>query len=656
MNKMPAQDLKDESKKAAKYSFKAAKAGAKVAKGIAMGTISPYALLIGFGIMLLLSVMLTLPAASSTAQMSEDTYYISVTNADKENRPSAEDREDSLYNQEKAREKTTELLKILSEIKEYDLEENIKGKLIKKDCEDNDWDYDITLSKAIIDSEVVSISSASKSTNNVQNAYDFQGLSVRQLSTYTSAVISKKNAAASKEILESEKTTISPEGFWMFDTGLPEKDYLVGMGSFFGGIGSRFRVTFTNGESITVLKAETFDKTATGPAQGMVKRGGGLLEFLIENSASNYLVNNTIAQITKGKGIKKIELLESEFSSQSTLQMSTTDSRVLAAYSVYLDNMELEAKNYGLVKKIVNQRGDPVQTKWFWSDDSVDVDKSFRDILMKFLKRKNKITGEQNSFYHLDYKRDADGNIIVESIDLGHYESVTNAAGEVTGSVWVPDIRFYATPIIIELDINSIAEDLYNLDPDEPYINSGKPYQTIAGSESKVTENQATIRDAVNTIAEATDAVLFNVTADMQGNVILTDLQGQLLWPAPGYTTITSPYGKRTRPTAGASSMHRGIDIGAPLGSPIVAAADGTVSYAGYNGAGGIWVSIKHDKGLVTDYGHLQKTVVSAGQPVKRGQVIAFSGNTGVSTGPHLHFQVVVRGNAVNPVPYVIGS
>lgn len=618
-------------------SAKAVKAGAKLAKGIATGTASPHILLAVFAGLLFLSVLVSLPAASSTSQMSEQTYYMSVTNGEKVNRPSEEKRKQALYDQEEAKKTTTDLLEILTEVKEQDLEENVKKKYLKDDCRENGWDYELTLSKAVMDQQVVSLGTASQNSNQVQNEYELGKLSKKTKKTYTYEEISSENAGAGAEIFSSKKTN-AEGGFWRFDTGLGEKDYLVCMGPYFGGVGSRFRVTFEDGSAITVLKAKSFSQSKSAQSYGMAKQGGGILEFLTDGSLRKKDTKSEIARITKKSAIKKVELLESEFSSQSTLSMSTTDSRVLAAYSVYLDNMELEAKSYGLIKKIVNQRGDAVQTKWIWSDNSVDLRKSLRDILQKFLKRTNPDTGKKNSFYKLDYKRDAGGNIIVESVVVGE------------------EIRYYATPIIIELDINSIAEELYNLNPDDPYINSGKPYQDQEGSELRTSSQQISIRDAVNTIAEATDAILFDVTGDMQSNIIIADLQGQFLWPAPGYTTITSPYGRRTRPAAGASTMHLGIDIGCPQGSPVVAVSDGTVSFAGYYSAGGNWISLRHEKGIVTEYGHLHKILVSSGQPVKKGQVIAYSGNTGVSTGPHLHFQVVVKGNAVNPIPYVKGS
>ena len=120
------------------------------------------------------------------------------------------------------------------------------------------------------------------------------------------------------------------------------------------------------------------------------------------------------------------------------------------------------------------------------------------------------------------------------------------------------------------------------------------------------------------------------------------------IWPATG--VVTSPYGLRW----GGSDFHPGMDIANELGTPIVATADGTVEYAGWDSGGyGNMVDINHGNGIMTRYGHASQVVVSAGQSVKRGQVIAYMGSTGFSTGPHVHYEVQVNGQKVNPISYL---
>jgi murein DD-endopeptidase MepM/ murein hydrolase activator NlpD len=127
--------------------------------------------------------------------------------------------------------------------------------------------------------------------------------------------------------------------------------------------------------------------------------------------------------------------------------------------------------------------------------------------------------------------------------------------------------------------------------------------------------------------------------------------KGYLVWPTSGQ--ITSPYGWRTHPIYGYRSFHTGIDIGAPSGQRVVAARRGEVLYTGYKDAYGLIVIIDHGNSLATVYAHLSRVYVRPGQWVSTRGVIAAVGSTGWSTGPHLHFEVRVNGDHVNPVRYL---
>ena len=119
------------------------------------------------------------------------------------------------------------------------------------------------------------------------------------------------------------------------------------------------------------------------------------------------------------------------------------------------------------------------------------------------------------------------------------------------------------------------------------------------------------------------------------------------IWPAAGY--VSSPYGLRFDGT----EFHQGIDIAADMGAPIVATADGVVTAAGWNGGYGNMVDVDHGGGIVTRYGHASALAVTVGQQVRRGEVIAYVGSTGRSTGPHVHYEVRVDGQPVNPAGYL---
>jgi murein DD-endopeptidase MepM/ murein hydrolase activator NlpD len=123
------------------------------------------------------------------------------------------------------------------------------------------------------------------------------------------------------------------------------------------------------------------------------------------------------------------------------------------------------------------------------------------------------------------------------------------------------------------------------------------------------------------------------------------------IWPTQG--RITSRYGYRISPFTGVRQMHPAIDIAAPVGTPVVSTGDGRVSFTGWRSDLGNTVMIDHGYGFETLYGHVAKTAVSVGDRVKKGQVIAYVGSTGRSTGPHLHYEVHVRGSHVNPTLYL---
>ena len=129
---------------------------------------------------------------------------------------------------------------------------------------------------------------------------------------------------------------------------------------------------------------------------------------------------------------------------------------------------------------------------------------------------------------------------------------------------------------------------------------------------------------------------------------------GSFVWPATSYL-VTSEYGYRVHPLQGVQKFHSGIDVGAGAGTPIYAAAAGTVATATYNDSYGNYVLINHGGGNSTLYAHMSSMAVSSGAYVTQGQVIGYVGSTGWSTGPHLHYEVRLNGSTVNPLSYYSG-
>ena len=121
-----------------------------------------------------------------------------------------------------------------------------------------------------------------------------------------------------------------------------------------------------------------------------------------------------------------------------------------------------------------------------------------------------------------------------------------------------------------------------------------------------------------------------------------------LLMPVVGH--ITSGYGQRRHPILGYTRMHAGVDFGAPYGSPIYAVGDATVVFAGRHGGHGNFVKLDHGGGYGTGYGHMSRIAVGTGSHVRAGQIIGYVGSTGLSTGPHLHYELYRNGQTVNPL------
>lgn len=148
-------------------------------------------------------------------------------------------------------------------------------------------------------------------------------------------------------------------------------------------------------------------------------------------------------------------------------------------------------------------------------------------------------------------------------------------------------------------------------------------------------------------IQPGTKMVIPGATQLLRKDVLVVNGQLQEAFDWPAKARISSPFGPRW------GSMHNGIDIAVVTGTPVRAAADGRVVYSGTNGGYGIMVILDHGNGVETRYAHHSRNAVSVGQSVKRGDIVAYSGNTGVSTGPHLHFEIRYNKNPVDPLKYL---
>ena len=193
-------------------------------------------------------------------------------------------------------------------------------------------------------------------------------------------------------------------------------------------------------------------------------------------------------------------------------------------------------------------------------------------------------------------------------------------------------------------------EDVIYIDNDDWYTTETKTLQEPSAGHRRV----IAVVTFENDKETATEIIKEEVTYEAVPKIVErgTKIPPTYIKPISG-GRLSSSFGRRSRPTKGASTYHKGVDWATPTGTAVFASCGGTVVKAGWGSGYGYVVYINHPDGRQTRYGHLSKVLVSAGQTVSQGQKIALSGNTGVSTGPHLQFEILINGSQVNPLQYL---
>lgn len=235
--------------------------------------------------------------------------------------------------------------------------------------------------------------------------------------------------------------------------------------------------------------------------------------------------------------------------------------------------------------------------------------------------------------------------------------------------------NYYLIEQMVESD-NSMLEDMSTKkrELEEARLQLKKQQKQLAEtseeSEKKAValENMKVIKSSYISQLSQEEASYVNQITEMQSSIKQVEAEildasrsyywygyvgGEMAWPVPGYTRISSPYGMRTHPITGVYKLHTGVDISAPMGASFIAANDGIVVKAQYNSAYGNMVMINHGGGISTLYAHGSQILVEVGQQVSRGDEVLKVGSTGYSTGPHAHFEVRVNGQYTNPMPYI---
>lgn len=403
-------------------------------------------------------------------------------------------------------------------------------------------------------------------------------------------------------VLNKDKVRIDSDGFAKYKTDKDTEDYMIALGSYFGNPGNRYEITFSNGTVATFIKADAKADEHTDSNNFAHAKDGSVIEFLVDEnklSLMNKIRGNCYYAASKTfKGsIKRIKLLEGNVAGQIQKVNSISSYKIISAFSIALDNKQYlknkkDEKDSVLTRFFENIKGKKISLSWNNKKSRVNFKRELK-------KRINKWLDNGGSFY--EYKIEGEKAEIVEK------------------------------------PIEDIMYDLFELDPDAKYINSGE---------------QCTNKEAVDTLAENTQKLIYGESYNGE-DVVLISANGDFAYPASQVYQVTSEFGYRESPTPGATSNHKGIDLGFPSGTSVLATADGTVTIAGYYGGYGNLVEIKHANGYVSRYGHLNSVSVKEGMHVSQGMQIGISGSTGVSTGPHLHFEIMHNGEQVDPLKYI---
>ena len=311
--------------------------------------------------------------------------------------------------------------------------------------------------------------------------------------------------------------------------------------------------------------------------------------------------------------------------------VSREDFDILAAYSVSVGNGQMELVDKEESRTTASSEGEKDQTTYtditgkplplYWFGKKAGTPNYKRD-LKKKLSENNR-----TPFYHLSFATNSDGKMA--------YGVITTGEGE--------EIR-YLKATLKERDVtedsdgmDSIAKSAFSLNPEDTYVDSG-----------------STIEVAIKGIAEETYQLLGDgMAVDTYFDSVAT-VGGSMVDPLNGAGKISSYFGFRSSPGGIGSRYHQGIDIAAPSGTHIYAAADGIVESSGWQGGYGNCLIINHGNGIKTIYAHQrQAPLVKKGQKVTAGQFVGYVGSTGNSTGPHLHFEYKKNGVSMDPLKLI---
>ncbi|MFS1511284.1 M23 family metallopeptidase [Chengkuizengella sp. SCS-71B] len=236
-------------------------------------------------------------------------------------------------------------------------------------------------------------------------------------------------------------------------------------------------------------------------------------------------------------------------------------------------------------------------------------------------------------------------------LKLNELEKLENDIKKITGA----DTTALLNPFDTKLEKESVATapvSILHNNNKSVFIGTGGHLVPIHNESLKeITTNTSENLIALNKNVDTLLVSLSNSKQDIVEYQQLLNITPSI-WPT-NHQKITSTFGYRRDPFTNALSFHTGLDIGAFYNDPVFAAADGSISYTGYDRVYGNQININHSNGVITRYMHLNKILVQSGQKVKKGQKIGLVGSTGRSTGPHLHYEIVKNGERQNPLDFI---
>ena len=286
------------------------------------------------------------------------------------------------------------------------------------------------------------------------------------------------------------------------------------------------------------------------------------------------------------------------------------------------------------------------------------------DITARSIAANEALEEQQTELFHKQVRREEEqGTLSYWSVLF----KATSFSDLISRIDFINEIARYNKKVISDLQEirQELADDKAALEQQSEELTASK--QELEGqiSESmkllaeyiKTEEGKQAEYDAIKAEEEALDDLMAAAEAKAR-ELGLNDIAGTVggyIWPCNGIRWITSKFGGRQSPGGIGSTNHKGVDIGTPMGTPVLAAKSGTVTSAGWNGGYGKCIVINHGNGNSTLYGHLSSINVSVNDKITQGQVIGYSGSTGNSTGPHLHFGIIENNSWVDPLNYLTG-